>query len=89
MGFGRGWGVAGRRAGGGGFGWRNRYYAAGLPGRARFGGYDSPYGYPPAYRAADPDGERQALRSQAEALQSELEFIKKRLGDIEERAAAE
>ena len=63
MGFGRGRGFGGR-GGGGGRGWRNMFFATGLPGWMRFGG-------------------KQALKTQAEALQSELDFIKKRLEDIE------
>jgi len=65
MGFGRGRGAGGRGPGAGGRGWRNMFFATGLPGWARFGG-------------------KQALKTRAEALQSELDFIKKRLEDIEE-----
>jgi prefoldin subunit 5 len=43
----------------------------------RFGGSAAPFQRP------DPESEKQALRSQAEALQSELEFLKKRLSEIE------
>jgi hypothetical protein len=43
----------------------------------RFGGSTAPFQGP------DPDLEKQALRSQAEALQSELAFLKKRLSEIE------
>jgi prefoldin subunit 5 len=49
----------------------------------RFGGYPSPYGN------ADPETEKQALGSQAEALQAELDLIKKRLDEIEASTAAE
>jgi RecB family exonuclease len=59
------------------------FYAAGLPGWARFGGYATPYQNP------DPNQEKQALKRQAEALQSELDFIKKRLSEIETGTAAE
>ncbi len=76
MGFGRGRGAWGRGSGGG-RGWRHMFYATGLPGWARFGGYAAPYPKP------DPDAERQSLRSQAEALQEELDLIKKRLSEIE------
>ena len=81
MGFGRGRGFWGRGFGGGGRGWRHWFYATGLPGWMRFGGYAPPYSKP------DPDMEKQALKSQAEALQSELESIKKRLSEIESGAA--
>jgi len=65
MGFGRG------------RGWRHMFYATGVPGWVRFGGYAVPYPKP------DPDAEKQSLRSQAEALQEELDLIKKRLSEIE------
>ena len=83
MGFGRGCGAWGRGFGGGGRGWRHMFYATGLPGWTRFGGYGAPYQNP------DPNLEKQALKSQAEALQSELDFIKKRLSEIEAETAAE
>jgi hypothetical protein len=82
MGFGRGRGF------GGGRGWRHMFYATGLPGWARFGGYAAPYGYPAPSQKPDPEMEKQALKSQAEALQSELDFIKKRLSEIETETAA-
>ncbi|NLJ26828.1 DUF5320 domain-containing protein [Desulforhabdus amnigena] len=75
-GFGMGFGW-GRGFGGGGRGWRHMYYATGVPGRLRFGGYAGPYQKP------DLEMEKQSLRSQAEALQSELDFIKKRLSELE------
>lgn len=77
MGFGRGRGAWGRGFGGGGRGWRNMFYATGLPGWMRFGGYDAPWSGP------DPAMEKRDLQTQAEALQSELEEIKKRLAEIE------
>jgi hypothetical protein len=72
---GPGRGFGGR--GGGGRGWRHMYYATGLPGWSRFG----PFGAP--YQAPDPEAERQMLKTQADALQSELTLIKKRLEEIE------
>jgi len=80
MGFGRGRGFGGR---GGGRGWRNMFHATGMPGWMRFGGYATPYPYAAPQTKLDPDAEKQALRSQADALQSELEMIKKRLDEIE------
>lgn len=59
------------------------YYATGLPGWMRYGGYVSPHGYQAPYVNADPEFEKQNLRSQADALQSELDFIRKRLDEIE------
>ena len=58
MGFGRGRGAWGRGFGGGGRGWRNMFYATGLPGWMRFGGYAAPYGYPAPYQKPDPEMEK-------------------------------
>ncbi len=69
--------------GGGGRGWRHWFYATGMPGWARFGAYSAPYGAPVFRQSPDPEMEKQALRTQAEALQSELDLIKKRLADLE------
>jgi len=79
MGFGRGRGFGGR--GSGGRGWRHMFYATGLPGWMRFGRYAAP--------KPDPEMEKQALKNQAEVLQSELDFIKKRLGEIESGTTAQ
>lgn len=78
-GFGLGGGRmgSGRGVGGGGRGRRNMYYATGLPGWRRFGGYAQPF---PEVNA---ETERQALRNEARALQSELDQIKKRLAEFE------
>jgi hypothetical protein len=59
------------------------FYATGLPGWMRFGGYAAPYPYAAPYAKPDPNAEKQALKNQADALQSELELIKKRLDEIE------
>ena len=82
MGFGRGRGFRGGGFGGGGRGWRNMFYATGLPGWMRFGGYAAPYGYPAPYQKPDPELERQALENQLQALQRELENINKRLSEL-------
>jgi len=82
MGFGRGRGAWGRGFGSGGRGWRHMFYATGLPGWARFGGYADPYVKP------DPEMEKQVLKNQAEAMQEELEEIKKRLSEIETDTAS-
>ena len=81
MGFGRGRGFGGGGFGGG-RGHRHWFYATGLPGWTRFGAY------PAAYQKPDPDMEKQALKSQADALQSELALIKKRISEIENDTAA-
>jgi hypothetical protein len=77
MGFGRG------RCFNSGSGWRHRFNARGQAGWVPFGGYAAPYQKP------DPEMEKQALKNQAEALQSELDFIKKRLTEIETGASAQ
>lgn len=82
MGFGRGRG-GGRGFGGGGRGWRNTYFATGLPGWMRFGGHTM------SYPNLDPEMEKQALQNQANALQQELDFIRKRLVEMESKSAAE
>jgi hypothetical protein len=89
MGLGRGRAFRGRGFGGGGRGWRHVFYATGVPGWARFGGNAAPYGYAGPYPQSDPEAEKQALRSQAEALQEELDLIKKRLSEIETKSAEE
>jgi hypothetical protein len=79
MGFGRGANLGGR---GGGFRRRNRFFATGVPGRAWFGGSAAPY------QQADLETEKQALKSQAEYLQSEMDAIKKRLDEMNAKAQA-
>ncbi len=90
MGFGRGRG-AWSRGFGGGRGWRNMFYASGLegpcrgdqPGWMRFGGYAAPEIDP------DPEMVKQALKSQADYLQNELDTIRKRLEAVEKEAEKE
>lgn len=86
MGFGRGFGAQTRGFGGGR---RNMFYATGLPGWARCSGYAAPYGPPASYQKPDPAMEKQLLTKQAEALQSELEILKKRLAEVESETTAE
>jgi hypothetical protein len=69
--LGRGFGM------GGGRGWRNRFYATGIPGRMLYHRY-----YPPIAQT-DPEMEKQLLKNQADALESELDFVKKRLSEID------
>ena len=82
MSFGRGRGFFGGR-GGGGRGRRNMFYATGQPGWMRFGAFTATQGNQAAYMEPDPEMEKQNLRSQADALQSELNFIRKRLDELE------
>lgn len=97
--------VAGRgfwgRGRGFGRGWRNRYYATGLPGWARAGwvpaGGAAPYGpaaMPFAYGspyASQPTREEQLdfLKGQAEYLEDALEGIRKQIGEVEVEAKEE
>jgi len=80
MGFGRGRGFAGPGRGGG-RGHRHWFYATGMPGWMRFGGYGMPSVKP------DPEAEKQALKNHADAMQAELDAIKKRLAELEGEAA--
>jgi hypothetical protein len=63
--------------------------AAGLPRWRRDGGFAAPAGDPASCQMPDPGMEKQALMSQAEALQSEPERLKKRLSDLETDIAAQ
>jgi hypothetical protein len=80
-GFGRGFGFWGRGGRGGGFGFRNRFFATGVPGWARYG-----IGTAAPYFSADPETEKQALSHQAEMLQTELDTVKKRLEELNSKA---
>lgn len=77
-GFGRGRGMGGR-----GRGFRNLFFATGLPGWMRAGVTAAP--------ASDvvTEAGKQALRNQAAALQSELDLINKRLSETETKTAAD
>ena len=69
------------RGGGGGRGWRNQYYATGLPGWVRAGYAPAGAVYPPAV----PVDEVNLLRQQAQALNDQLAVINKRLTELEEK----
>jgi len=60
-----------------GRGWRRMSNAAGLPGSMRVGWPATPFQRP------GPDTERQALKDQADALQAQLDSIRKRLSEID------
>jgi len=82
-GFGMGFG-GGRGFAGGGRGWRNCFYATGLPGWMRFGGYGfGGFAAPNPAMGPDPEMQKQALKAQADALETELEIIKQRLSGLE------
>ena len=82
QGLGRGYGMGRGPGGGGGRGWRNMYYATGLPGWARYGGYAAPYAVPGPYAEADPQTQEQILKDQADALKTQLDLVEKRLADF-------
>jgi hypothetical protein len=65
------------RGRGGGRGWCHWLYATGLPFWARFRGYAMPQPQP------NKELERQALQDRADALQSELDSIRKHISEVE------
>ena len=84
-GFGMGWG----RGGGRGRGWRNMYYATGLPGWARYGyapawGVLPPAAYGPYGAPPTAEQETEFLKSQAEMLKEELDAISQRMAELEQ-----
>jgi len=84
-GFRRGRGGFGGGYGGGygrGGGWRNRYYATGVPGWAAV--QSPPPAYAPAPAQADPASELEFLKAQADNLSRELEYINKRINELQE-----
>lgn len=94
---GRGYGGWSRAFRGGGRGWRNWYYATGLPGWARasqgvpaWGGFVAPYaGYPSGYGGftVAPTAEQQQdmLKQQAQYLQDSLDDIHNRIQELEKK----
>jgi Family of unknown function (DUF5320) len=87
-GIGRGCRIGRGFGGGGGWGRRNLYYATGLPGWARYGTYGAPFGPDPC---DEPDAgmRRVALQGEADALQAQLDLVKKRLSDLEKTVTPE
>ena len=79
LGFGRG-----RGWGGGGRGWRNQYYATGLPGWAR-AGYAPGWAYGPYGPPMAAEQETELLKDQAGALQRQLDAISQRLEELEKK----
>ena len=83
-GRGRGMGCGhghGRGGGGGGRGWRHMYYATGLPGWMRLG--------VPQAVALAPEVEKEMLEKQAEALQAQVDGMRKRIEELRARPANE
>ena len=84
-GFGAGFG-RGRGFSGGGRGWRNMFFATGLPGWMRLGRSPSTNYDPEPYYKPDPEIEARSLRDQADALKAEMENINNRLGELEAKS---
>ncbi len=76
------WGMRRGYCRGGGRGWRNMFYATGLPGWLR-AGRNFMLG-----QNTDPGIPKQVLQNRAEILQSELDLLKKRLAEIDQRTAS-
>jgi len=75
--LGRGLGLARGAGFGRGRGWRHRRFATGWL------AWPQPVPPPEASEASGPDAERQLLRQQVDILQSQLEQIQKRLGELD------
>jgi len=92
---GRGLGRGGGFNLGGGFGrgWRNRFFATGVPGRASGGGrrLGLGYGYPPSYSNQDfhQEDEQSFLTEQAEYFKSAIEDINRRLDELQPKREGE
>ena len=80
--------IPGRGFRGWGRGWRNRYYATGLPGWVRFG-YAAPYPYGVTYPPQEetPQQEIEMLKGQAEYFEETLDGIRKRIAELEAAGA--
>lgn len=91
-GGGRGFGMGmgrGRGMGRGGFGFRHRFFATGVPGWQRAGQFGGAPVNPVPVEYPDAGTEKQELKLQAETLQSQLDFINKRLDALETGEAGE
>ncbi len=79
-------GFRGRGFFGRGRGWRNRFYATGMPGWMR-AGYGYPYGYGSEYAspaAPTAEQEKEELKQQAQYMQESLDAINNRISELEE-----
>ena len=79
-------GGGGRRGHGGGRGHRNWFHATGMPGWQRAGMGMAAYGFPAQAQAATGEAELEALKGQAEYLESSLDGIRKRIEELEAKA---
>jgi hypothetical protein len=59
------------------------FFSAGLPAWRRFAGWGA------SFEGSDPNLEKRSLKGQAEALQSELDRIKKRIQEMEGASGSE
>lgn len=82
-GFGYGMGRGGG-FGGQGRGWRNQFWATGLPGWARGRRFYGPDSYPTDFPAEiPPENELKSLKSQYRFLERNLSDMKKRIAELE------
>jgi hypothetical protein len=65
--------------GGGGRGWRNRFYASGIPGWAR---YDAPWAIPPVAPRVTRAQELDWLKAHVEDLESALQQANERISEL-------
>ncbi|MBN2040479.1 MAG: DUF5320 domain-containing protein [Spirochaetes bacterium] len=76
---------------GGGRGWRNQYYATGMPRWARGGYYPDNYGYGYPNPAPVPEMNRETemkmLKEQSEFIQKEMSAIQDRIKELENQAS--
>lgn len=77
------------RGRGGGRGWRNMFYATGLPGwmRAAGGGMAGAAGAAGSAPALTPEQEIHTLKQQAEQAANVLESIRQRISELEAKAS--
>jgi len=78
---GPGRGYWGRGRGGGGRGWRNWFYATGLPGWARASAWGAAQPV-----ESSPGAEAEALKREQEYLKQDLEDIEKRLKELQKES---
>lgn len=79
----------GRCFGGGGRGWRNMFYATGLPFWARgypAGTMPAGYGAPWYQGELTPEREMEGLKAQADAFQKQIDMLNGRIKELEEIA---
>ena len=73
-----------RGFGGGGRGWRNMYFATGLPRWAR---WPAAYPAPSPYGEYTPEQEIEVLKQQSEFFQKQMNMLNQRIRELEELAS--